>query len=60
MKKKSLLYLSDVNECELYKPCMNGARCIDMYGTYRCECKVGWMGKNCDIGKPQLHVRNIK
>lgn len=47
---------SDVDECFTLQPCQNDGRCVDMYGTYRCDCKLGWMGKNCDIGNVKSYV----
>ena len=42
--------LPDINECVTSNPCQNGARCMNMFGTYACECTLGWMGKDCDQG----------
>ncbi|XP_068217367.1 axotactin-like isoform X2 [Palaemon carinicauda] len=32
-------------------PCQNGARCVDMWGSYKCECSnpLAHSGKNCEI-----------
>lgn len=27
-----------------------------MYGNYRCECKYGYNGKNCYLGKYNCYV----
>lgn len=39
--------ISDVNEC-LDNPCVNALSCINLVGSYRCKCHVGWMGKKCE------------
>ena len=28
---------------------MNGANCIDLKDDYRCECKDGYWGRNCEL-----------
>ena len=45
-----LILSTDVNECTTIQPCMNEGRCVNLFGTYQCICKTGWMGKNCDQG----------
>lgn len=37
----------DADEC-LRTPCINAISCANLVGDYRCKCRVGWMGKNCD------------
>lgn len=39
--------ISDADEC-LTNPCINAISCTNLVGDYRCKCRVGWMGKNCD------------
>ncbi|XP_064112749.1 axotactin-like isoform X4 [Macrobrachium nipponense] len=36
--------------CDL-NPCQNGARCVEMWGSYKCECANAFAhsGKNCEI-----------
>ena len=34
----------DRNECAA-NPCQHEARCIDLLGYYRCDCKPGYTGK---------------
>ena len=45
---------SDVNECTIGLvpgvPCFNGGTCTNTLGSYRCQCKKGWTGQNCEIG----------
>ncbi|XP_068721032.1 uncharacterized protein [Montipora capricornis] len=36
----------DMNECSP-NPCQNGATCVDLVGSYRCNCKPGYTGNNC-------------
>lgn len=31
-------------------PCMHGS-CVDLPGTFRCDCIDGWFGENCDLFK---------
>ncbi|XP_060571633.1 sushi, von Willebrand factor type A, EGF and pentraxin domain-containing protein 1-like [Ruditapes philippinarum] len=30
-------------------PCKNGATCTNFLGGYRCTCRKGWTGNNCDV-----------
>ncbi|XP_014671305.1 PREDICTED: sushi, von Willebrand factor type A, EGF and pentraxin domain-containing protein 1-like [Priapulus caudatus] len=39
----------DINECELQKPCKNGASCVDLPGNYQCSCITGFTGLQCEI-----------
>lgn len=41
----------EISECKS-SPCINGGTCEDLHhGTqYRCICKPGFTGKNCQIG----------
>ena len=40
----------DINECT-NNPCKNGAACVNIQGSYRCDCKSGYTGNNCGTGK---------
>lgn len=37
----------DINEC-VKSPCRNGATCQNTNGSYRCACRTGFSGRNCD------------
>lgn len=43
------IILTDVNECT-NSPCKNGATCVNLQGGYRCDCKSGYSGSNCETG----------
>ena len=40
---------SDGNECSP-DPCQNGGTCVDLVGSYRCDCRTGYSGSNCETG----------
>jgi len=42
----------DVNEC-LAIECLNNATCVNIAGTYQCQCTVGWTGEFCGEGKEE-------
>lgn len=50
-----LLFLSgptceiNIDECLLYKACRNNATCEDLLNDYRCTCRPGFTGKDCEI-----------
>ena len=46
----NLNVLTDIDEC-VNHPCKNGATCINYAGSYRCECKPGYTGNNCQTGE---------
>lgn len=37
----------DIKEC-VKSPCLNGATCQNTLGSYRCTCKPGFTGRNCE------------
>lgn len=32
-----------------FNPCKNGAKCIDHFSHYTCECPLGFQGQNCSV-----------
>ena len=42
----SLLFFLDINEC-LSSPCQNNGTCQNRKNQYRCVCKPGFKGRNC-------------
>lgn len=46
--------LSDVDEC-IKNPCANGAQCQNTYGSYKCNCSLGFSGQMCEF---RTEVRN--
>lgn len=40
--------LGDVDEC-LESPCGNGGRCENSYGSYSCNCSLGFAGRLCEL-----------
>ena len=44
-----ILNVSDINECSP-DPCKNGGTCVDLVGSYRCNCKTGYSGDDCETG----------
>lgn len=46
--------LTDVDEC-VKNPCANGGQCQNTYGSYTCNCSLGFGGQACDVA---TDVRN--
>ena len=44
------LFFTVRNQCK-NNPCKNGATCFNLQDSYRCECKLGFSGVNCEKGK---------
>ena len=36
-----LMSLSDVDECTIGGVCDNNAKCLNLFGSYHCECNGG-------------------
>lgn len=49
------IFKTDINECKTVKPCQNGGTCENVHGSYRCSCKTGYAGKNCQKGEETTH-----
>ena len=45
-----LMVSVDINEC-LDKPCKNSGKCVNLPGSYRCNCKAGFAGRHCEKGQ---------
>ena len=39
-----------MNECR-FNPCQNGGNCVNIEGSYQCQCPNEWTGHDCEIGK---------
>ena len=39
--------IDDGGQCK-YNPCLNAGACTAQPDGYRCSCKVGWFGQNCE------------
>ncbi len=46
--------LSDVDEC-LKNPCGNVGHCQNTYGSFNCNCSVGYSGRHCEL---RSEIRN--
>jgi len=46
MTKVSYCIVTEYNNC-YSNPCLNGARCVDGNGTYKCNCPAEYSGTNC-------------
>ena len=53
-----LICYLDINECAK-SPCKNGATCQNLPGSYRCNCKSGYSGRNCQTGELCFRLRNF-
>ena len=48
-------FIVDGNECSP-NPCRNGGTCIDQCSSYRCNCRSGYGGTNCEYYYRSLNV----
>ncbi|XP_059485823.1 neural-cadherin isoform X5 [Neocloeon triangulifer] len=39
----------DINECHEQMPCQNGGKCRNSEPGYRCLCREGYTGQNCEL-----------
>ena len=40
--------ITEVDTC-VSSPCRNGGACVNTKESYRCDCKHGFQGQNCEI-----------
>lgn len=38
---------TDIDEC-LSNPCRHGGTCVDLIGTFKCNCPEDFVGKQCE------------
>ena len=57
------LKLKDLNECEQVKPCNENSICINMLGTFKCECLKGFEklfdSSNECYGKIRIYLNSL-
>lgn len=46
-------FISDINECHSH-PCQHSISCIDGINSYKCVCKPGYTGKNCETSMCEI------
>lgn len=46
--------MSDVDEC-VQNPCSNGGLCQNTYGSFLCNCSLGFSGRRCEL-RPEVHT----
>ena len=42
---------TEINICVTADPCRNGGQCVVIGQSHQCNCPVGFMGQDCEIGK---------
>ena len=40
-------FYSEIDNC-VSNPCLNSGKCVNAKDGYKCECKDGFTGENCD------------
>lgn len=55
-KKHVNVNSTDIDECNDGQAlCSNGGSCVNLEGSYRCDCIKGWTGKTCNEGITYLY-----
>lgn len=50
----------DIDECtDDQALCSNGGSCVNLEGSYRCDCINGWTGKSCDEGILFMSINGV-
>jgi hypothetical protein len=39
----------DINECKTMQPCKAARACINLPGSYKCDCLESFTGQNCEL-----------
>ena len=47
---------TELNECELTRPCLNGGTCHDHVNNFTCSCVDGYYGRRCETGTPSFRL----
>ena len=45
----------DIDECDP-NPCLHGGFCKDKVNAFKCVCKLGYTGVNCETGENCSHI----
>ena len=54
LSENALIFIADVDECsEIASPCGAAEKCVNVQGTFSCECEQGYSKKDgaCVEGK---------
>ena len=47
---------ADINECDISHECVHSSICMNVPGTYECDCSgTGYVGMRCEIGLKIKH-----
>ena len=57
-RNNNRISFTDINECT-NNPCQNGATCENLQGSYRCDCKSGYNGNNCQTGNKIIFIGSL-